>query len=381
MRQALHIFRKDVRRAWPQIALVLLLTAVVAREQVLRTFSSVAILVSGIGLFPLLVLAWFYLIATVVQDDRLVGDQQFWLTRPYSWKSLLVAKGLFLAVFIHLSVFLADMAILTALRGSETQASTEEHAYIRVALAPRQGLKMPLESDRTAAGEIVLPIQVVGLTPGAKAESHRWELRLDGMGEAISITNLQGGRIEWQPGETQWVHFYNDRLQHLIHDKRNFRVAVNLDIFGTGVRSTATVHDGTVKTPGVGVCFIAPDAFPWSYPAVACRLPEWPTYELETARGTHIAWAADSPIRMVGGISPVFTTYPSFIKPEEAAASSITFVRRYRIARIECELHLNGVRLADYMAGKELIESQWNSDVGCDLDLQSVRLWNYLVTK
>ena len=113
MRQALHIFRKDVRRCWPQIAIVLGLTAVVTaqlgREPLSDAFTSLST-----GLYPLMVLSWFYLIPVVVHAESSIGHRQFWLTRPYSWKSLLTAKLLLIVVCINLSALVSDVVILLA---------------------------------------------------------------------------------------------------------------------------------------------------------------------------------------------------------------------------------------------------------------------------
>jgi hypothetical protein len=43
---------------------------------------------------PLFLAACILAIAAV-HEDRLTGDRQFWVTRPYLWKSLLLAKALF----------------------------------------------------------------------------------------------------------------------------------------------------------------------------------------------------------------------------------------------------------------------------------------------
>jgi hypothetical protein len=63
-----------------------------------------------VGLVPV---AWWILIARVVHGERLVGDTQFWLTRPYEWPKFLAAKLLFLAAFLYLPFFLAQCALLT----------------------------------------------------------------------------------------------------------------------------------------------------------------------------------------------------------------------------------------------------------------------------
>ena len=116
MRQAIHIFRKDARHCWPYIAAVLALTGVNAW---------LASLVSGdlqnFGLNParlllalLIVLAWWFAIGAAVHGESLTGDRQFWTTRPYSWKSLLAAKFLFIVAFLGAPLFLSDCIILLA---------------------------------------------------------------------------------------------------------------------------------------------------------------------------------------------------------------------------------------------------------------------------
>jgi hypothetical protein len=58
--------------------------------------------------------AWCALIARLIYAEPLAGDQQDWVTRPYAWRSLLAAKGLFIAVFINLPKLIADTIILRA---------------------------------------------------------------------------------------------------------------------------------------------------------------------------------------------------------------------------------------------------------------------------
>jgi hypothetical protein len=109
MQQAFHIFRKDVRFLRLPIAITLALVAVFAwshcgnRPAAIQQPST-----------TLLVLGWWYLAAAVVYKETLVGDRQFWVTRPYRWTSLLAAKALFLLAFLHLPLLAADLAILSA---------------------------------------------------------------------------------------------------------------------------------------------------------------------------------------------------------------------------------------------------------------------------
>src|SRR5262249_19848898 len=62
----------------------------------------------------MLLLARWYLVALLIHEEALAGARQFWITRPYSWKSLLAAKMLFIAIFVILPAFIADWAILSA---------------------------------------------------------------------------------------------------------------------------------------------------------------------------------------------------------------------------------------------------------------------------
>jgi hypothetical protein len=61
----------------------------------------------------LLPFAWGYLVARAIYGEPLPGDRQFWVTRPYRWKSLLGAKVLFIAAFVTLPLLLSDCVILS----------------------------------------------------------------------------------------------------------------------------------------------------------------------------------------------------------------------------------------------------------------------------
>ena len=110
MHLMLHIFKKDARRVWWAIAVALLLQACLVY---VYASSSDA---TAVSLSLLLPMAWACLIALAVHEDPLVGDRQFWISRPIRWPVLLGSKLLFAAVCVHAPSFLADIAIL-ALRG------------------------------------------------------------------------------------------------------------------------------------------------------------------------------------------------------------------------------------------------------------------------
>ena len=119
MRQALHIFGKDIRRLRFEIAAALVLFAAFAftgvrlaerTDEYLNQYLSQAWILEGY----ILPFAWWLLVARVIHAEPLPGDRQFWITRPYAWTSLLAAKALFVAVFVNLPLLGADVAILRA---------------------------------------------------------------------------------------------------------------------------------------------------------------------------------------------------------------------------------------------------------------------------
>ncbi len=127
MKQALHIFRKDVRHLTPELAMycgLLVAFAVVtplrwpgaSGSEMLQMFATLVTF--------LLPIAWLVLITRTVHEESLVGDHQFWVTRPYRWSSLLGAKMLFLAVCI-LAPFAVVQAYLVLRAGLELGAALE----------------------------------------------------------------------------------------------------------------------------------------------------------------------------------------------------------------------------------------------------------------
>lgn len=117
MNQALHIFLKDMRRFWAEIFLSLAITAVfVGIGAYLRGGTDdVHNVELGLlaGLLGVLVpVSWWVLITRAIHAERLVGDTQFWITRPYVWGSLLGSKLIFLAAFLFVPFFIAQLILL-----------------------------------------------------------------------------------------------------------------------------------------------------------------------------------------------------------------------------------------------------------------------------
>jgi hypothetical protein len=108
MRQALHIFRKDVRCLTYEIVVTLAMVA----AYVYFNLAQPSFFPSDFGIALLLPIAGWVLIARLIHAEALPGTRQFWLTRPYSRTSLLTAKILFLLVFINLPKLVADAMIV-----------------------------------------------------------------------------------------------------------------------------------------------------------------------------------------------------------------------------------------------------------------------------
>jgi len=118
MRQAWHIFVKDVRRLRYELIVILAMTAAYAWLQAHWSplynarNGRVNVTANMLRVF-LLPMAWWYLASLAVYGEPLPGDRQFWVTRPYRWTSLLGAKLLFVAAFVSFPLLLADCFILT----------------------------------------------------------------------------------------------------------------------------------------------------------------------------------------------------------------------------------------------------------------------------
>jgi hypothetical protein len=109
MRQVAAVFRKDVRRLWPQLAGALGLTALVGWIDSQPSATGAIAPLAG----ALWAACWIYLAASVIQQERLSGDCQYWLTRPYDWRQLLSAKAVFVLAFAVLPLVVVKAAVLS----------------------------------------------------------------------------------------------------------------------------------------------------------------------------------------------------------------------------------------------------------------------------
>ena len=120
MRQILHIFKKDIRRHWPEIVISLALLGLYAKVMTHHAdyYGMMApnhipwAEISASTLVPLMIIFWIFLTIRIVQGERLVGDTQWWITKPYEWWKLLAAKEVFLIAFIGAPLFLVQLYLL-----------------------------------------------------------------------------------------------------------------------------------------------------------------------------------------------------------------------------------------------------------------------------
>jgi hypothetical protein len=118
MSQIFHILRKDVRHHWAEIllcqaALVAFCWDVVQSWSESHTLAAGALSTMIDFLLPL---TWGFFVFRIVQSESLVGDRQFWVTRPYEWKKLLAEKVILVLGLINLPLLIAG-AILLAKAG------------------------------------------------------------------------------------------------------------------------------------------------------------------------------------------------------------------------------------------------------------------------
>jgi len=119
MQQILHIFKKDIRRHWLEILISLALLGLYARIMTRPTVDRMVAPdyipwaeISAGTLTSLLIIFWIFLSIRLVQGETLVGDRQWWVTKPYEWWKLLAAKEVFLLAFIGAPLFLVELYLL-----------------------------------------------------------------------------------------------------------------------------------------------------------------------------------------------------------------------------------------------------------------------------
>lgn len=107
------IFRKDARHLWLQIAVLVMLMALVAWLD--PTYRGDKASYYDLLCSFALPLTCGLIVISVIHEEKLPGDRQYWLTRPYSRTELIAAKVLFMAVFINLPLLAHHICVYAAL--------------------------------------------------------------------------------------------------------------------------------------------------------------------------------------------------------------------------------------------------------------------------
>ncbi|HWG19629.1 MAG TPA: hypothetical protein VG225_03800 [Terracidiphilus sp.] len=106
----LHILLKDLRRHRWEILLFVAIVAAWAWQQTHR-FYWLEVHAKELLVIVMFVL-WFFLTIRGVQGESLVGDREFWPTRPYRTWQLFLAKAAFLVLCLNVPLFLAQLYLL-----------------------------------------------------------------------------------------------------------------------------------------------------------------------------------------------------------------------------------------------------------------------------
>ncbi len=125
IQQAIHIFKKDVRFLRIEIVVLAAVSAIFAWAayrlhtsfEIPDTLAVDAFRYSpsygSTNLTTLLVyLAAILLSVRVIHADPVPGTREFWFTRPYRWKSVLLAKAMFIVFCVNIPILLARTAIV-----------------------------------------------------------------------------------------------------------------------------------------------------------------------------------------------------------------------------------------------------------------------------
>jgi hypothetical protein len=158
MNQVLHIFRKDLRRLKLEIIVSLLLLfgfawkmPMIWREEPNYEAPVWRWLFALLGIS--LCFSWWFLIVRVIQGESLVGDRQFWLTRPYQRRWLMAAKALFIIAFVNVPVLVFDLALLA-----------------RVGFSPWHYLPGLLQAQLLLTAFLVVPIATISVITESPAQ-------------------------------------------------------------------------------------------------------------------------------------------------------------------------------------------------------------------
>jgi hypothetical protein len=112
IKRIVQIFKKDAAHLWPQILAFVATLILFAYEDPAYVRYRAGLTDFVRLLYLLLPLSCWLLVTSVIQQERPVGHEQYWLTRPFSRTDLLAAKTLFLLAFVIMPVFTCHAVVL-----------------------------------------------------------------------------------------------------------------------------------------------------------------------------------------------------------------------------------------------------------------------------
>ncbi len=182
MRQALLIFKKDLRCLWPELivlyAVLTVHTAYALRDSLEREEINQALNLPFVFLLTVLIV-----IGRLVQQDSLLGTRAFWQTRPIHPGSLLMAKVLSLACLLA-AAFLSACAVL-----------------LTFGLSPDQFLTGLLDALLPQLNLITVSVLLAAVTPNLPTYVAAWL----GMQIAMLLTQDLGNFVARIPRVTDYT--------------------------------------------------------------------------------------------------------------------------------------------------------------------------------
>lgn len=109
MKQLIHILKKDVRYLWSELALYAVVLALYVWTELHPDTAFITLPYIAKASLPIFAA---YMIARLVHAEPVPGSDQFWITRPYRYGSLLLAKLTFIVLCIGVPMFAARFVLM-----------------------------------------------------------------------------------------------------------------------------------------------------------------------------------------------------------------------------------------------------------------------------
>jgi len=194
MKRILIILRKDARRFWPYL---LALWVVTVLDAPLSWFPANHVSFMErhwlrSQTLTLCSLACWLLVVLVIQQERLAGDRQYWLTRPFAWKELLAAKSLFVVLAINVPLLIVEYAALAEM-GFASRAQLAVLLSVHLSATVYMFLPcMALAAMTSNLGQAVLAF--IGILLAIVVFFHLFQPVPVALFHIDPISNWQGGR-------------------------------------------------------------------------------------------------------------------------------------------------------------------------------------------